>query len=275
MKIAVTGANGYIGNHVVNAILDRGYPVTAIDFNNSNISERAEFLQYDILNAGIDVYEKLGRPDVFVHLAWKDNFDHNSTANMQMLSDHYILVENLLNGGLKHLAVMGTMHEIGYHEGAIDENTPCNPTSLYGIAKDSLRRASFLLAKKQNAVLQWMRGYYIYGDDAISKSIFGKIMRAAAEGKTTFPFTQGKNKYDFIHVAELGRQIAALVTQSDVAGVVNCCSGKPVSLAEQVEAFIKSNNLNIKLEYGAFPERPYDSPAVWGDNAKMMKVLQS
>jgi hypothetical protein len=44
-------------------------------------------------------------------------------------------------------------------------------------------------------------------------------------------------------------------------------------LSDRVERFIKENNYNIKLEYGAFPDRPYDSPAVWGDATKINKIM--
>ena len=47
----------------------------------------------------------------------------------------------------------------------------------------------------------------------------------------------------------------------------------PISLAEKVEGFIKENNLKIKLKYGAFPDREYDSPAVWGNSDKIKKIL--
>ena len=46
-----------------------------------------------------------------------------------------------------------------------------------------------------------------------------------------------------------------------------------MTLKERVEKFIKDNNFNIKLQYGAFPDRPYDSKAVWGDNAKIASIL--
>ncbi|MBR4170645.1 MAG: NAD(P)-dependent oxidoreductase, partial [Kiritimatiellae bacterium] len=61
--------------------------------------------------------------------------------------------------------------------------------------------------------------------------------------------------------------------QTEVAGIVNCCSGKPLSLAEAVEEFIKSNRLKIRLQYGAFPDRPYDSPGVWGNAFKIEKII--
>lgn len=58
---------------------------------------------------------------------------------MEDLPSHYLFIKNLLEGGLKHIAVMGTMHEVGFFEGSIKEDTPTNPQSLYGIAKNALR----------------------------------------------------------------------------------------------------------------------------------------
>lgn len=74
-------------------------------------------------------------------------------------------------------------------------------------------------------------------------------------------------------VEELGQQIAAVASQTDVVGIINVCSGQPISLAEKVESYIKENDLNIKLKYGAFPERQYDSPCIYGDTSKIMKIL--
>ena len=108
------------------------------------------------------------------------------------------------------------------------------------------------------------RGFYIYGDDAASQSIFGKIIRAAQEGQKTFPFTSGKNLYDFIDVFELSNQISVCVLQDKVLGIINCCTGKPLSLADMVERFITDRGLDISLDYGKFPDHPYDSPGIWG-----------
>lgn len=174
--------------------------------------------------------------------------------------------------GVGHIAALGTMHEIGYWEGAIDETTPTAPLSLYGVAKDALRRG-LQIDLGDKVVLQWLRCYYIYGDDRNNQSIFRRLLDAVDEGKSTLPFTSGVNRYDFIRVEELGRQIATVVSQSDVAGIINCCSGDPISLAAQVESFITSNELPITLEYGAFPDRPYDSPEVWGDATVIRELM--
>ena len=47
-----------------------------------------------------------------------------------------------------------------------------------------------------------------------------------------------------------------------------------MSLADRVEWFINENNYDIKLKYGAFPDRAYDSDAVWGNNEKIQKILK-
>lgn len=272
-NILVTGAGGYIGRHVVTALLDIGAKVTAVDLFISEIDSRANIIQRNIFDGSSDIFNELGKPDVCLHMAWKDGFNHYSNAHMECLSKHYEFIRNMIDGGLKQIAVMGTMHEVGYYEGAIDENTPCNPISMYGIAKDALRRSIFLLSKNRNVIWQWLRAYYIYGDDKKNNSVFAKILQADEEGKKEFPFTSGKNKYDFIQITDLAKQIAACVMQTKVDGIINCCTGKPVSLAEEVEGFIKKHNLKIKLAYGTYPDRPYDSPAIWGNPEKIQRIM--
>lgn len=274
MKVLITGANGYIGRHVVKSLLDKGADVIACDIVTKDVDERAERKTMNLFDLPEgNVYEQVGSPDVCLHMAWRNGFVHNAPTQIGDLSNHYKFLCAMVEGGLKHLAVMGTMHEVGYWEGAIDENTPCNPISMYGIAKDALRRSMILYCKQKECILQWLRAYYILGDDKKNNSIFCKLLIAAEEGKKTFPFTTGKNKYDFITVDELANQLAAAVMQKDVIGIINCCTGKPVSLADRVEQFIKEHNLDIKLEYGAFPDRPYDSPCIYGDSSKIEEII--
>lgn len=274
MKILVTGANGYLGQGVVKAILDRGNEVIAVDLKTDNVDNRAIKVACNMFEVE-KPYEFFGKPDVLLHLAWRDGFVHYSNAHIDDLPNHFAFIKKMADEGIQQIAVMGSMHEIGFFEGSINENTPCHPTTPYGIGKNALRDLTQMVCKQKNIVFQWLRGYYIVGNSKYGSSIFSKITAAAEEGKDTFPFTLGQNQYDFIDYPDFCNQVAAAVGQKREQGIINICSGRPEKLSDRVERFIKENGYSIKLQYGAFPDRPYDSKAIWGDDSKISKIMQN
>ena len=274
LKILVTGANGYLGQGIVRSILNNGHCVVATDFNTQFVDERAERIVCNLFEVD-NPYSFFGEPDVLLHLAWRDGFVHYSSAHIDDLPKHYAFIKKMVDGGIQQVAVMGSMHEIGFFEGCINESTPCHPTTPYGIAKNALRDLTQMICKQKNIVFQWLRGYYIVGNSKFGSSIFSKITAAVDEGKTEFPFTLGQNQYDFIDYPDFCAQVAAVVGQKNEQGIINICSGKPEKLADRVERFIKENDYRIKLQYGAFPDRPYDSKAIWGNDTKIRKIMEN
>lgn len=273
MKILVTGANGYLGQGIVRHILDCGNEVVAADFAVDNIDERADRRACDLFSIP-DPYTYFGQPDVILHLAWRDGFVHYSDAHIDDLPEHYAFIKSFAESDVKMIAAMGSMHEIGFFEGSIKEDTPCNPTTTYGIAKNGLRQLTEMFCKQKGKKFMWLRGYYIVGNSKYGSSIFSKITAAEAEGKTEFPFTLGQNQFDFIDYEDFCEQVARSVSQDKILGIINICSGHPEKLADRVERFIVENGYKIKLKYGAFPDRPYDSKAVWGDGRKIEAVMK-
>ena len=274
LKILVTGANGYLGQGIVRIILNNGHCVVATDFNTQFVDERAERIVCNLFEVD-NPYSFFGEPDVLLHLAWRDGFVHYSSAHIDDLPKQYAFIKKMVDGGIQQVAVMGSMHEIGFFEGSINESTPCHPTTPYGIGKNALRDLTQMICKQKNIVFQWLRGYYIVGNSKFGSSIFSKITAAVDEGKTEFPFTLGQNQYDFIDYPDFCAQVAAVVGQKNEQGIINICSGKPEKLADRVERFIKENDYRIKLQYGAFPDRPYDSKAVWGNDTKIRKIMEN
>lgn len=274
--VAITGAGGYVGRHVVRAVADLGFDPVALVRVDRDVDQdpRARVVEADVLDPDFDLRIVAPSSDIaaVIHLAWQDGFVHNATSHMTSLSAHYRFLVGLADAGVPRIAALGTMHEIGSWEGAVTADTPTNPASLYGIAKDALRRSTFLgIADRAEYV--WLRAYYILGDDQRNRSIFTKLLEAASRGESDFPFTTGKTLYDFIDVTELGRQIAVASTTAGVTGVLNASTGNPESLASRVERFIAENALGLSLQYGAFPDRPYDSAGVWGDATAIRALM--
>ncbi len=274
MKIAVTGANGYLGQGIVTALLDGGHEVVAATYTPDPVDARAQQILGDVFVLD-DPFQTLGQPDALLHLAWMDGFVHNSPAHFDHLPGHVRFLEKMAKSGVKLISALGTMHEIGFVEGCIREETPCMPANRYGMAKDALRRVTQLICKENEVAFQWLRGFYIVGTSERGASIFAKIVAAEGRGEKEFPFTSGQNQYDFLDYEDFCAQVAAAATQTKVNGIINICSGRPEKLKDRVERFIADNGFAIRLAYGKFPDRPYDSKAVWGDDSKIRQIMEA
>ncbi len=280
MHIVITGGNGYIGRNLAKFLARTDNKITVISRNadlktDKSLLENINYVQFDIFsNNDKNIYETLERPDVLVHLAWESGFIHNDSSHYNNIFNHINFIENMLKGGLKHLASAGTMHEIGYFVGEVDENTPTNPQNLYGIAKNFLRQTTEILCKKYSVTYQWLRFFYIYGDDINNNSIFTKILEACQENKKSFDLNSGELLHDFIHIDSLVSQINSVINQNKINGIINCCTGNPVSLKTMVNNFVKDNKLPIAIEYDKFPIRLYDSRAIWGSNKKINSICK-
>lgn len=274
MKILVTGANGYLGQGIMKNILDLGAQGIAVDYSTEYVDQRALRFSCNLFETE-DPYKKFEEPDILLHLAWRDGFVHYSDAHIEDLPKHYEFIKRMISSGIKKIVVMGSMHEVGFFEGSIKEDTSCNPITPYGISKNALRELTGMLCKKNDVTFQWLRGYYIVGNALHGSSIFSKIALAAHEHKKDFPFTMGENQFDFIDYDDFCAKTAVAVCQDEVNGIINICTGRPEKLSERVERFIKDNGFDIQLKYGFFPDRPYDSKAVWGDDSKIRRILET
>ncbi len=277
-KIVVTGANGYIGAHVVAELLrhPEEFSVVAAGRSQDALPENAHFvsLDFNVDAQREDLYEYLGCPDVCVHLAWRNGFQHNAFSHLTDCPNHVLLLNNLAEHGTQQFAVAGSFREYGSVNGMVDETAAVKPDNFYTLSKLMLKDALEICFEGKDICLQWIRPFTVYGDDARNQSILSKIIQWEAEGRESFPFTDGSEQYDYISVDELARQIAAIIDQTAIDGVIDCCSGKPTRLGDRVEEFIKENHFRIRPEYGAFPRREYDSPVIYGNREKLDCILR-
>lgn len=274
MKILVTGSNGYLAKGIITNLLNDGHQVICVDIKNDEFDSRAEYFSCDLFEIS-NPYEYFNQPEVLLHLAWRNGFDHQNLSHIDDLSKHFKFIQDVAKSGVKKICVLGSMHEIGFHEGSINENTICKPMNYYGVCKNTLRELVELLAKEYDFIYQWIRAYYIVDYSVRSNSIFSKIARAFINNEKYFPLNSGLNQYDFIEYDKFSFQVSSVVNQDRINGIINCCSGYPEQLGTRIEKFIRQYNIDIELKYNCFPDREYDSKAIWGDSGKIINILKN
>lgn len=279
-RIVVTGADGYIGTHVIAELVKQKerFDITAavLDADHCERISGVNYVSFDFVtdHSRENLCDVLGRPEICLHLAWRDGFVHNSTRHIEDISSHFGFLKNLADHGTKQFAVAGSFREYGNVNGMVDINSFAYPDNMYMLSKVMLKRALELYFAGKDICLQWFRPFTVYGDEEKNHSILSKMLMWEKEGKETFPFTDGTEQYDYIEIHELARQIAAIVSQNEIDGVIDCCSGVPTRLGDMVEKFISDNHLRIRPEYGAFPSRSYDSKIVYGDVRKINRIME-
>lgn len=272
MKIAVTGGNGFIGRHVVDALEQRSIKVMSVFRPSpitSSIVEGPNVVKMDLRDPPPDAFEKLGCPDVLVHLAWHGVSNCKSMEHFEEeLPAHYRFLKALIQSGLKSLVVSGTCYEYGMQSGPLHESLETRPTNPYGLAKDMLRRQLEYLKSEQPFSLTWARLFYLYGDGQPENSLLTQLKRAVERGDKVFDMSGGEQLRDYLAVTEAAGILASLAMAGRNMGVVNVCAGKPISVRKLVEGWIEDNNWNIALNCGHFPYRDYEPMAFWGVRQK-------
>lgn len=278
MKILVTGATGFIGRHVVSKLIARSHTVLAVarDAGRAralNWPQSVHFVACDIHNPDLDVENLFGKVDAVIHLAWPDlpNYQLLSHFESTLLAD-YRFLKSLVNSGCQQVLVTGTCLEYGMREGCLSEDMLVQPSTPYGVAKDCLRRFLETLNKETPFTLQWARLFYMHGPGQNAKSLFSQLESAISEGRAAFPMSGGEQLRDYLPVERVASYLVNLVEHAEYDGIVNICSGIPVSVRRIVEEFIARRGAKIKLNLGHYRYPDYEPMAFWGDSSKCRKV---
>jgi nucleoside-diphosphate-sugar epimerase len=272
MRVAVIGASGFIGRYVLAELAMRGIETVA-----TSQSGAVRYAQSGQTISALDLaappdnpFELLGRPDIVVHLAWSGLPNYWNLAHFETeLPRQYAFLAALVRGGLRNLVVSGTCFEYGMSNGPLIETQATLPSNPYGYAKDSLRRQLEFLRAESDLALTWTRIFYLFGEGQGVGSLYSQLCAAVAAGESIFPMSRGEQLRDFLNVAEAAQLIVALALNGRDNGIVNICSGSPISARTFVERLIAINGWNIVPELGRYPYPDYEPFAFWGDRKKL------
>ena len=279
-KVLVTGATGFIGGHVIKELLDKGHKVVATSVSREKAMatdwyNKVEYIPLDLktLAVGVDYYSFFNKPDILIHLAWEGLPNYKSDFHLEEnLPRHYFFLENLVLHGLTDISVTGTCFEYGMQEGCLDEAMATFPNNPYGMAKDTLRKKLEELQRKRQFVFKWIRLFYMYGKGQSPNSLLSQLDRALANDEQLFNMSGGEQVRDFLPVEKVAANIAGIALQEKVTGIINCCSGRPVTVKEFVKNYLERQGKKIELNLGYYPYPDYEPMAFWGDITKLKKI---
>ena len=267
MKIALTGASGFVGRHVLTELMQQDVEIVAITRDSTKLSHFKKsilVLELDIYS-DIDCYKAIGSPDVLIHLAWDGLPNYKSLHHFESeLPRQYSFIKGMVESGLKSLFVSGTCFEYGMQSGALSANIPTYPTNPYGYAKDALRKQLEFLKEIEPFNLIWARLFYMYGEGQSSRSLYPQLKQAVLRGDKVFNMSGGEQLRDYAPVETIAEMIVKLALSQRDIGAVNVCFGKPISVRRLVEQWVQENDWEIELNLGYYPYPDYEPMEFWG-----------
>ncbi len=279
-KVLVTGATGFIGNYVVEDLLQKGFKVIATSSNikkatRCNWFSSVAYIPLDIksFSAGTDYFSFFNKPDLVIHLAWEGLPNYKNEFHLtENLPRHFQLIKNLISNGLTDLTVTGTCFEYGMQEGELTEETPAMPGNPYAKAKDELRKKIEALQHQHPFSFKWLRLFYMWGEGQNPKSLTSQLEAALRNGDAVFNMSGGEQVRDFLPVETVAEYIVKAATQKKTDGIINICSGRPVTVKDFVTGYLRQRDKQIELNLGFYPYPDFEPMRFWGSNKKLNSI---
>jgi dTDP-6-deoxy-L-talose 4-dehydrogenase (NAD+) len=280
VKIALTGATGFIGRHVLAQLKAHSAHDLVIVSRQDHVDGLKKlgykWVKMNIEDAPADAFERIGRPDVLIHMAWGGLPNYASLHHFEReLPSQYQFLNSLIRSGLKKVVVTGTCFEYGIQNGSLAEDVLTMPTNPYGFAKDALRKQLEYLQCEQKFQLVWVRMFYLYGDGQAANSLLPQLRRAVGKRDAYFNMSEGEQLRDYMPVENAAKCIASLAVSDNAPAIINVCSGKPVSVRSMVEQWLHKFGWEIKLNLGYYPYSAHEPMAFWGDCRTLNKYLKT
>ena len=282
MKVLVTGGAGFIGSHVVDALVQQGYQVVVVDNLSTgrpeNINPAATFYQADIYDSELEgIFEK-ERPELVNHQAaqtviQKSIEDPVFDARQNILGSLNLVLRCLRFGVKKFIyaSSVGVYGEPKYLP--LDENHPVNPISYYGISKHTAEHYLHLAHLQHMLSYVVLRYPNVYGPRQSPEGEAGVVAiftRQMLHGERPTIFGKGDKTRDYVHVSDV---VTAnlLAMEGDGNGVYNLGTGVETSDQEMFNLLAELTGYQGKPRYA--PVREGEIYKICLDSSKAQKEL--
>jgi nucleoside-diphosphate-sugar epimerase len=257
-RVLVTGASGFVGGPLVERLLADGEEVHALSTRSCQAPDGTgvHWHRGDLLDpAALERVVGEVRPERLVHLAWYVSHGRfwSALENAEWVEASLRLLRAFVDAGGRRALLVGSCAEYSWRgEQDLDErSSPLDPTTVYGVCKDALRRVASAYASETAIELAWARLFFLYGPREHRDRLVPAVIRALIAGERVAT-TRGTQERDFTHVYDVAGALVA-VLQSDLTGPVNVASGQGTPVAEVLDTIGELTGAAHLIERGARP----------------------
>ena len=286
-KILITGANGFVARHLIEALRARGDEVVGVDMGPAPAWKVDRYYSCNLIGVdAIKIILSIERPDVIMHLAavssvaqsWKmpvDSFLNNTNIFLNVAE-----AVRALKLSTRILSV-GSSEEYGNvpkEEMPIGEEHPLSPASPYAVARVAQEQLSRLYAEGFGLDVVMTRSFNQIGPGQrpvfVVPSFVGQLSAGKREGKETVEVKVGDLSIvrDFLDVRDAVAAYLLLMDKGETGKVYNVCSGIGWALREVLEMVAKIVGIGIEISVDPARIRPADNHVIIGSNEKMKRL---
>lgn len=272
IKILITGGQGFIAKNIIKELKKlKKYQIYATSRKNLKKEKSVNWIKIkNLKSSSINQFNF----DIVLDLAWYDLDNYNSKTHLKQVFEHLIFYKKLIKNNKKvNIFSFGTCLEYGLREGKLSENFKSDPKINYAKGKDLLRKKIMSLRKRYNYSINWLRLFYIYGEGQEKKKIYTQFINAIKSKKKFFPMSKGTQKRDYINIKKVVRIIIILLNKNINGGIINLCTGKPISVIQLVKKWKKRFNSKIILKTNQFKTPSYEPEIFYGSTKKLNKII--
>ncbi|HET6795285.1 MAG TPA: SDR family NAD(P)-dependent oxidoreductase [Acidimicrobiales bacterium] len=284
-RVLVTGAGGFIGSHVVRALLARGADVHAMSPSVSSVvPPRLADIAGDIHlveanvtdRSAMDAVARSVRPELVAHLAAFTHVgksfarvDENVATNIQGT----VNLLQALAGDYERFVYTGTSEIYGDVEVPFAEDGPVNPVSPYAVSKYAGERYCRMFHSAYRWPIVCLRPFNAYGPWQSADRVIPDIILTALKGEDVL-MTEGRQTREFNYVEDLTAGFVAALEAPGVEGeVINLGCGEEISMREVASRVLSLMGDPVKAHFGALPHRPTEIWRMRSDSSKASRLL--
>ena len=271
-KVIVTGASGFIGKHTLNTLIQKDFEVHAVSSQlQPQTNGVVKWYQVNLLDANQtkEFFSKIQATHL-LHFAWYavPGKYWQAEENFLWVQSSLELLRSFYQQGGKRAVMAGTCAEYDWRYGYCSEFvTPRQPNTPYGICKQALQEMVKSYSDINQLSSSWGSIFFPYGTYEHPNRLVSSVIISLFQGKVA-QCSHGNQIRDFIYVQDVADAFVALL-ESDVTGVVNVGSGKPLSIKDVVYKIADKIGRRDLIKLGAIASNPIEPALLVADISRL------